>query len=550
MTPHVSVELPVRLSPSVNGGAGFSEAAGDWRDLTIRRSGPSRNQILLVEDDRGVRDALQEILEEKGYAVTPAENGRRALQTLRTIAPPDLIVLDLRMPIMDGWEFRAEQKNDATLACIPVLAVSADGSAKAAAIDAEAYLRKPLNTDELLRTVVRILGEADRRQILRRLEEAERFAAQGRLAASVGHEINNPLTYVSLNIEQAVTAAERVVGPDVDAGVLREVAVLPELLRECKVGLDRIRDVARELLGLSRSSAVRPEIFSLNGLVEESLAMARSHVENRVYVRKRYGEIAPVSGKRSALGQVFLNLIVNAAQALPEGTPTNELRLETHEHEGHAVVEVADTGVGIPSHIIPHIFDPFYTTKPIGKGTGLGLAVSYGIVADHGGRIDVESEVGRGSVFRVSLPIARRLASPLVSVRETHPNRARAHARILVIDDETIFGRTLSRALREHDLTVVERAEEAFTQLAADDVFDVILCDLQMPKIGGPGVLDRIKHEWPHLADRMIFMTGGAFTPESREFIDHATHIILTKPFPLEELRAAIDDVISVNVVQ
>ena len=144
---------------------------------------------------------------------------------------------------MDGWEFRAAQKSDPKLARIPVLAVSADGSAKAAAIDAEAYLRKPLSTDALLDTISRILGEAERRRLLGRLEEAERFAALGRLAASVGHEINNPLAYVAMNVEQAMSEVARLLAQDAPgpgAG-----ASLPTLLRECRVGLDRIRDVVQ-----------------------------------------------------------------------------------------------------------------------------------------------------------------------------------------------------------------------------------------------------------------------------------------------------------------
>lgn len=507
-----------------------------------RRRTASSKQILLVEDDRSVRDALQGILEEEGYGVTIAENGHRALQALHTTAQLDLIVLDLRMPVMDGWQFRAAQKNDLALAAIPVVAVSADGSAKAAAIDAEAYLRKPLSSDELLRTIGRILDGGERRQTQGRLADIERFVAQGRLAVSVGHEINNPLTYVSLNVEQAAAATARVLDPIVPGAGKGDLSLVAELLAECKVGLDRIRDVTRTLQVLSPPSEVRPETFSLNDLIDESLAMARSRIENHAQVRRRYAEIAPVVGRRSALGQVFLNLIVNAGQALPKERPqSNELRLETYQRNGRVVVEVADTGRGIPPHVIPHIFDPFYTTKPVGEGTGLGLAICHQIVGEHGGRIDVASEVDRGSVFRVTLPITGAVADPSPVVDDAHPAPARARARILVIDDEPLFGRTLSRALQEHDVTAVEDAEEAFAQLVANDRFDAILCDLQMPKIGGPGVLDRISRDWPHLASRVIFMTGGAFTRESGAFVQNATQAILTKPFPLEELRAAID---------
>jgi two-component system cell cycle sensor histidine kinase/response regulator CckA len=512
---------------------------GDGR--RARQPGAPREQILLVEDDRSIRAALQGILEDEGYAVTTAENGRQALERLRSAAAPALIVLDLRMPVMDGWEFRAAQKSDPALARIPVLAVSADGSAKAAAIDAEAYLRKPLSTEALLNTIGRILGEAERRQLLGKLEEAERFAALGRLAASVGHEINNPLAYVSMNVDLAVAELERIAGPVASGPSPAET--LATLFRECRVGLDRIRDVVKDLQRLSRRSEVRRETFSLNDLLDESLAMARNQVEHRARVKKLYGEIPPVVGDRSALGQVLLNLVLNAAQALPEGrADRNEVTLRTFVDvgKGQVNVEVTDTGAGIPPQVLPHIFDPFYTTKPIGEGTGLGLAVSCRIVADHGGRIDVESEVGRGSVFRVVLPVAQPEAGEPSSEETTPIQRPPGRARILVIDDLPVFGRTLVRALAEHDVTAVSRADDAFARLAANDAFDIVLCDLMMPEIGGRGVFDRLKAEWPHLLPRMIFMTGGAFTPESREFVEQATQTVLTKPFSLDALRAAI----------
>jgi signal transduction histidine kinase len=506
----------------------------------FRGPGAARQHILLVEDDRSIRVALQGILEDEGYAVTVAENGRRALERLRSSVPPDLIILDLRMPVMDGWEFRAAQKSDPALAQIPVLAVSADGSAKAAAIDAQAYLRKPLNTEALLNAIGRILGEADRQNLLRRLEEAERFAALGRLAASVGHEINNPLAYVSMNVDLAVTQLDQLFGRG--GGISSAEAMdLPSLFRECRVGLDRIRDVVKDLQRLSRQSEVGRETFSLNELLDESLAMARNQIEHRARLRKLYGEVHSVFGDRSALGQVLLNLLLNAVQAMPEGrADSNEITLRTYMQGTTVTVEVGDTGAGISPQVLPHIFDPFFTTKPIGEGTGLGLAVSCRIVTDHGGRIDVESEVGRGSVFRVALPIARATMPETLPAGGLQPERALARARILVIDDFPAFGRTISRALSEHDVRVVGRAEDAFALLAADERFDVVLCDLLMPETGGPAVFERMKAEWPQLAPNLIFMTGGAFTPESRAFLEQSPQPILTKPFSPDELRAAI----------
>jgi signal transduction histidine kinase len=497
----------------------------------------------LVEDDRAIREAVREILEEEGYAVATAENGRAALEALRAGAIPDLIVLDLRMPVMDGWQFRAAQKGDAAIADIPVVAISADGSAKAEAIDAHAYLRKPLSPDALLDAVSRIMAELEREELLGRLEEAERFAALGRLAASVGHEINNPLAYVSMNVElttdQLAAAVERAF-PGAPFAVDLEAPLA--MMRECRVGLDRIRDVVKDLQRLSRTSQAQRQQFSMNELLDESLAIARNQVEHRASVRKQYGALPAAVGDRSAIGQVLLNLLLNAAQALPEGrADANEITLRTFVAGDEITVEIRDTGAGIAPEVMPHIFDPFYTTKRIGEGTGLGLAVSCRIVADHGGRIDVDSELGRGSAFRVVLPTheptADLGAGDVTPVPEISPTRAR----VLVIDDVPAVGQTIAVALAdEHDVTVVTGASEAFARLAANESFDVILCDLLMPKLGGREVFERLTVEWPHLAPNVVFMTGGAFTPESREFVGRAGQRVLAKPFRIDELRAVV----------
>jgi len=378
-------------------------------DRSLEPRSPER--IMLVEDDPSERETLEEVLREHGYLVTTAENGRQALELLRTSVPSDLIVLDLRMPVMDGWEFRAAQRGDPDLRAIPVVAVSADEGAKAAAIDAQAFLRKPVTIEALLDAVGRILADGDRARLVRRLEEAERFAAIGRVAASVGHEINNPLNDISMKVDLALLGLDRLSKNDPEAAT--DVAFLPGLLRECRGGLDRIRNVVREVERLSQSPPVVREPFALNDLLDESLEAARAGIEHRAEVSKRYGEAHTVAGDRSALGQVFLNLLLSAAGSIPEGyAAENEITVRTFA-EGHTVtVEIADTGPGIPPELLPHIFEPLFSATHIGKAMGLDLTVSHQIVADQGGRLEVESEVGRGSTFRVTLPAATEKSVP------------------------------------------------------------------------------------------------------------------------------------------
>jgi CheY-like chemotaxis protein/anti-sigma regulatory factor (Ser/Thr protein kinase) len=280
----------------------------------------------------------------------------------------------------------------------------------------------------------------------------------------------------------------------------------------------------------------------MNDLLDESLAIARNQVEHRATVRKLYGELPATVGDRSAMGQVLLNLVLNAAQALPDGrADANEITLRTSAAGGEITVEIRDTGAGIAPDVLPHIFDPFYTTKGIGEGTGLGLAVSCRIVADHGGRIDVDSELGRGTAFRVVLPTAVPAAEPAAQEVTPAPETSSVRARVLVIDDVLAVGQTIATALGdEHDVTVVTRAADAFALFGEGEIFDVILCDLLMPKLGGREVFERLAVEWPHLVSTLLFMSGGAFTPESREFLERSGQPLLAKPFRIDELRAII----------
>ena len=210
----------------------------------------AKRRILVVEDEAAIRESLGELLQDEGYEVWFAENGAQALTRLRSgHGLPDLIVLDLRMPVMDGWEFRAIQKDDAVLGFIPVIAVSADRSAPAVTISAQAYLQKPLDVSSLLRTIERILFESERRQMSARLEEAERLASLGRVAAGVGHEINNPLTFAILNLNQSMAklkgldaeAAQEESPPPSWKALRQRLGMLTEMLEDCQVGLERIR---------------------------------------------------------------------------------------------------------------------------------------------------------------------------------------------------------------------------------------------------------------------------------------------------------------------
>ena len=241
----------------------------------------------------------------------------------------------------------------------------------------------------------------------------------------------------------------------------------------------------------------------------------------------------------SRLGQVFLNLLINAAQAIPEGhADANEIRIRTMpSQDGRQVrVEIEDTGIGIPASLMRRIFDPFFTTKAPGVGMGLGLSISHQIVRAMDGDITVESAPGVGTTFCITLPTA---AESLVAERNDHVAGGEAGgARILFIDDEAALGRAMCALLGDHEIVPVTCARDALTRLSGGERFDVILCDLMMPDLSGIDLYDQIE---PAYRDRVVFMTGGAFTQQAREFLARCDRPYLDKPFSERELRDAID---------
>ena len=242
------------------------------------------------------------------------------------------------------------------------------------------------------------------------------------------------------------------------------------------------------------------------------------------------------------LGQVFLNLIVNAAQAIPEGnTSLNHVTLSTTtDASGRVVISVADTGSGISPAALRKLFTPFFSTKPPTQGTGLGLAICHRIVTEMGGEIAVETEVGRGTTFRVSLPPA--LESPASSRDRRTSDRPAAFAgRILVVDDELAQLTTLRRVLgKEHFVQTAASGREALMTLEQGLRFDVVVCDLMMPEMSGVDFHEALERVAPDLARRTIFLTGAAFTERTRAFLDRSRNQVLRKPVSAPELRSAV----------
>jgi CheY-like chemotaxis protein len=278
----------------------------------------------------------------------------------------------------------------------------------------------------------------------------------------------------------------------------------------------------------------------LHVALERSVKIAQHQLEHRARVVRCYGELPEVRGDEGQLGQVFLNLLVNAAQAIPEGAAErHEVRITTRVGpDGGAEVEISDTGRGMSPEELGRAFDPFFTTKV--AGLGLGLAIAHGTVRALGGALTAESTVGRGSTFRVCLPPAPAALAPEVPPSPPAPE-ATERLRILVVDDDVNFGKSLGTMLRfDHEVVVHPHARRALEQLREDAAFDVVLCDVMMPEMTGRDFYEELEQVAPALRARVIFMTGGAFTPAMRAFLDRVPNGRVTKPFRQAELEQCI----------
>jgi PAS domain S-box-containing protein len=363
---------------------------------------------------------------------------------------------------------------------------------------------------------------------------ADRMASVGTLAAGVAHEVNNPLTYITANID---TVIEEIRGLALPSAVMKDLEVALLAARE---GATRVTGIVQGLKTFSRIDEEHLRAVDLIAVLDLSVNMAFNEIRHRARLVKAYGKVPLVHADDGRLGQVFVNLLVNAAQALPDGkSDTNEIRIITStDGEGRAVIEVADTGRGMTPELVAHIFDPFFTTKAVGVGTGLGLSICRNIITGMGGEISVESRVDAGTTFRVVLPSSRDLplVAAVVQASNVLPFR---QAQILVIDDEPSVGLVIRRVLRRHEVVVVTSAQAALDCLL-NRSFDVILSDLMMPGMSGIEFYNALLRRRPELASRVVFLTGGAFTPEANAFLSRVTNERLGKPFDISQLRALV----------
>lgn len=365
------------------------------------------------------------------------------------------------------------------------------------------------------------------------LYQSEKLSALGMLLAGVAHELNNPLSVVlgqSSMLEEQITDSR-----------------LQDRARRARIAAERCIKIVKTFLAMARGEPGLRRDIDVNALVRQAIDVAGYQLEGMgVSLISRQADALPlIEGDPDQLTQVIVNLMLNASQAMQEQEEDRVLTIETSYVEAPRMVEVtvSDTGPGVPDELRRRIFDPFFTTKPQGVGTGIGLAMSHGMVSAHGGTITVEDAPIRGACFRVRLPTIApakpREDGPAAGTAKTTQRRAR----VLIVDDEVEITEIVAAFLRNcgFDPVTTSEGRKALEILEAGGI-DVVICDLRMPDMDGPAIWAEIEKRWPHLTTRVIFATGDMLAERNMRFLERAGCPCLEKPFTPEQVCRLVMD--------
>jgi two-component system NtrC family sensor kinase len=416
----------------------------------------------------------------------------------------------------------------------------ADDSSMWVEVTATLHLAEDGN-DSRIEALVRDVSERRKledqgRDLSQQLLQAEKMAALGQTVSGVAHELNNPLATI-------LTWAERLAARPVDAGTKRG---LETILSES----ERAAKIVRNLLTFARKRNTTRALVDLNGSVRDTLALRayEQRVSNVTTLEALASGLPQVFADPHQVQQVLLNLVINAEQAMLTANGRGTLIVRTWYDDANEMValEIKDDGPGVPVDVQSKVFDPFFTTKAVGTGTGLGLTVAYAIVEEHGGKIRLASTPGAGASFCVSLPAAtggRRVAP--AGPTPPPPPRTAAGSAVLVVEDEPALATAVAEALTDAGYRV-QRAvdgEEALERVAAA-VFDLVICDLKMPRLDGPSFYRLLSERKPTLARHVIFVTGDVAGTDAERFLTDSGCRWLPKPFRLNDLLRVAQEVI------
>jgi len=509
-----------------------------------------RARILIADDQPANVRLLERLLNSAGYTHIASTTDPCQILPLFGEFRPDLLLLDLLMPRLDGFAVMQQlQPLVSQGPYFPILVLTADVTQetrrRALAAGARDFLTKPLDRTEVLLRIQNLLEtrflhqalqtqndrlEEEVRERTARLLQTEKVATMGELLAGVAHELNNPLSVVTGRVGLLQSQ-------------LRDNPEVARQLDKVAEAADRCARIVRNFLALARQRPPERQEVYLNHVVAEALEMVGYALRtDGVEVTLELADDLPVLwADVHQLHQVLVNLITNGHHAMREKSERRVLTIKTESDplRSRVSLSIADTGLGIPPAARARIFEPFFTTKPAGQGTGLGLSLCQGIVEAHGGSIGVESDVGRGTVFTIQLPVTAPERPPETKVPDTVDSSIAK--RILIVDDEPDVTDLLADILAVDGHRVDKACNGAIAlQKLRERSYDVILSDLRMPELDGPGLHDEAGRLDGSLARRFIFITGDTLNLETKSFLDRVGAPTVTKPFDMNQVRRAV----------
>jgi PAS domain S-box-containing protein len=546
----IAVHQPRSLLGVAFAVVGLLAAAFAWRQQTVLRRRTRRLQDQTEASFRAVVDLMPELIavhREDGQVYLNRAN-RRFLGIDRPDDPGSQRPLIERVHPDDraaaAGLFRRiyEAGHGASSEVVEIRVRSADGSWRNCEVS---VILVELGSAPAV--VVSSRDITERKRMQAQLLVSDRMASLGTLAAGIAHEINNPLAYVAGNLEAVAEAFEATLGRPSEA----ECVEIAGAIHDARDGADRVRKIVQGLRSFSRSGDDEQRVpLVLADVVEAAIRLTGNELRHRAQLVRELGPVPRVVADDGRLTQVFINLLVNAAHAIPEGhCNNNRITVRTRtDDRGWAVVEVADTGKGIAPDILPRVFDPFFTTKGVGEGTGLGLSICHSIISGLCGEISIDSSPGHGAVVRVALPpevgAAASAPGPAAAVEPPAPGDGHARHRVMVVDDEPQVADTMARLLRrDYEVTVALCGRDAVERIAGGARFDAILSDVMMPNMTGIEMVEELQRIAPDQVQRLIFLSGGAFTAHARERLGQLGVPQLEKPVTAKQLRASVEQV-------
>jgi PAS domain S-box-containing protein len=435
------------------------------------------------------------------------------------------------------------------------LETAASGSARLV----EGRVAPIVHAERVLGAVVVLHDVTDRRRHDEQLALTDRLSSLGTLVASVAHEINNPLAYTLGNLGLACAELERLKLHLTEPEQHSALQSVVRSLHDAEDGAGRVANTVKELRAFGRMEERSQRAVDPRACVDWALRLTSNQLLHQARLLTDLRDVPNVLANELKLSQVVVNLLTNAVQALTGQREDNEVRVSTWTDEtGAAVLEVEDNGRGMSEQVRSKVFEPFFTTNAAGHGTGLGLSICRSIVAGLGGEIAVESELGRGSRFRVRLPASSEQPSPPNAEVASQPapprlssRPQRATPRVLVIDDEPMIRSLVTRVLAGYfQVTSADGVRAALAALSESQDFDAILCDLMMPTESGMDFFGVVRRLYPDLVKRVAFITGGAVAPDTSRFLETAGRPVLNKPFTPETLAAFVEQLVGAGVTR